>query len=279
MSNEMTVEELKAQQKAAKTQIHSKIFINGQIIAQTGLHIGGNSVSMAIGGADNVVARDPISNKPYIPGSSLRGKIRSLLERLHGLEDQNSEYGGFSFEKGQAMSGKNPDTLLGKLFGIAADNNSEEKQRVTPTRLLVRDAHLSDESAEKLKNAPNLDMPMTEVKTEVVIDRITSAANPRQFERVPAGVKFNFSLILTLLQQDDVKQQKQFFDLICTGLRLLQEDALGGHGSRGYGQVKFLIEPLTYKEHTHYIEGKDAQPFTGFKIPAELKVPELEQAE
>jgi CRISPR-associated protein Csm3 len=266
---------------ANKTQIHSKIFISGQIIAITGLHVGGNSVSMAIGGADNVVVRNPLNQQPYIPGSSLRGKMRSLLERLYGWE-QSEHYrdiGGFSLNEEQtsANAGINPDTMLGKLFGVSAGTNDDFKSKITPTRLLVRDAPLSKESVEKLKNAPNLDMPMTEVKTEVNIDRITSMANPRHFERVPAGVTFDFSMVLTLLEQDD-KQQccNVFLNLLFTGLELLQEDALGGHGSRGYGRVKLKITELKHKTRDNYICNNSMQDY---KISKDIQPPTLEFAE
>ena len=263
-----------SEENAAKAQIHNKIFICGQIIAETGLHIGGNSVGLAIGGVDNVVVRNPLNNQPYIPGSSLRGKMRSLLERLYGLESSDSKFGGFSFEEKEtkdgktkytAGPGKNPNTLLGMLFGIAADSKGELP---SPTRLIVRDAPLSDESVAALKNAPNLDMPLTEVKTEVVIDRITSAANPRQFERVPAGVIFNFCFVLTLLEEDvKEKRENELVNLVFKGLELLQEDALGGHGSRGYGQVKFKIPPLKCKTRQDYIDNVQKMSDYNFTIP------------
>ncbi len=233
-------------------KLKSKIFIKGKITALTGLHIGGNSIGMAIGGADKVVVRNPLTNEPYIPGSSLRGKMRSLLERARGDEKHNPEEGGFSLKEGklEAQAGINPETLLGKLFGVSADKNNGQ-----PTRLMVRDAHLTPASKEQLENAPNTDMPMTEVKTEVNIDRITSAANPRQFERVPAGAEFDFELVLTLLEGDD---EKQLLNLIREGLELVQHDSLGGHGSRGYGAVEFRIETLQERTMQHYQQGQAA---------------------
>lgn len=238
-------------------KLKSKIFIKGKITALTGLHIGGNSIGMAIGGADKVVVRNPLTNEPYIPGSSLRGKIRSLLERARGDEKHNPKEGGFSLKEGklEAAAGINPETLLGKLFGVSADKNNGQ-----PTRLMVRDAHLTRESKQQLENAPNTDMPMTEVKTEVNIDRITSAANPRQFERVPAGAEFNFELVLTLLEGDD---EKQFLNLIREGLELVQHDSLGGHGSRGYGAVEFRIESLQERTMQHYQQGQAASDVSG----------------
>lgn len=233
-------------------KLKSKIFIKGTIKALTGLHIGGNSIGMAIGGADKVVVRNPLTNEPYIPGSSLRGKMRSLLERARGDEKQNPIEGGFSLkeDKLEAQAGTNPETLLGKLFGVSADKNNGQ-----PTRLMVRDARLTKESKQQLENAPNTDMPMTEVKTEVNIDRITSAANPRQFERVPAGAEFAFELVLTLLEGDD---ETQFLNLIREGLELVQHDSLGGHGSRGYGAVEFSVQSLQERTMLQYQKGEPA---------------------
>ena len=233
-------------------KISSKIFIKGTIKALTGMHIGGNSIGMAIGGADKVVVRNPLTNEPYIPGSSLRGKMRSLLERARGDEKHNLE-GGFSVKDGKlgADAGTRSGTLLGHMFGVSASENNKQ-----PTRLMVRDAHLTDVSKNELLNAPNTDMPMTEVKTEVNIDRITSAANPRQFERVPAGAVFQFELVLTLMKGDD---KQKFLNLIREGLELVQHDSLGGHGSRGYGSVEFTITTLQERTMQHYHDGKPAE--------------------
>lgn len=250
--------------------IQSKIFIRGKLYALTGLHIGGNSVGMAIGGADAVVVRNPLNNEPYIPGSSLRGKMRSLLERVRGQEgiNQNLE-GGYSMSKNGALAGKDASTWLGKLFGVAAENAKE------PTRLIVRDAPLTRASSEALKKAPNTDMPMTEVKTEVWIDRITSAANPRQIERVPAGAEFRFELVLTLLQGDD---KEHFLKLVFEGLRLVEADALGGKGTRGYGRVKFRVDELVERTVEDYRKGHDGKPFKDFTIPTEFDAASLERA-
>ena len=233
-------------------KLSSKIFIKGTIKALTGMHIGGNSIGMAIGGADKVVVRNQLTNEPYIPGSSLRGKMRSLLERARGDEKHNPE-GGFSLKDGklESAAGTRSDTLLGQLFGVSASESNKQ-----PTRLIVRDAHLTEISKNELINAPNTDMPMTEVKTEVNIDRITSAANPRQFERVPAGAVFNFELVLTLMDGDN---EEKLLGLVREGLELVQHDSLGGHGSRGYGAVKFSITTLQERTMQHYHDGKPAE--------------------
>lgn len=255
-------------------KVTGKIFIRGTLTASTGLHIGGNSVGMAIGGADSVVVRNPLTNDPYIPGSSLRGKMRALLERVRGDENSNNnDEGGFSLseKKNDALAGRKPNTSLGKLFGVAAEDSKE------PTRLIVRDALLTEKSRDDLLSAPNADMPMTEVKTEVWIDRITSAANPRQIERVPAGAEFAFELVLTLIEGDD---HKHFLNLLFEGLRLVQADTLGGSGSRGYGQVKFCVTSLTQRTAEHYKSGNDEEnvPASDYSIPDEFQ-PSATEAE
>ena len=248
-------------------KVTSKIFVRGNLTALTGLHVGGNSVGMAIGGADSVVVRNPLTNDPYVPGSSLRGKMRALLERVRGEESSNNKQeGGFSLSKKgeafEALAGKKPDTSLGKLFGVAADKDFKE-----PTRLIVRDALLTEKSKEELLSAPNADMPMTEVKTEVWIDRITSVANPRHIERVPAGAEFTFELVLTLIEGDN---HEHFLDLLFEGLRLVQADTLGGSGSRGYGQVKFSVTSLTQRTAEQYKSGKNETNLSDYKIPDEF---------
>jgi len=244
-------------------KICSKIFVKGNIKALTGFHIGGNSVGMAIGGADSVVVRNPLDNAPYIPGSSLRGKMRSLLERARGPEGGNAEEGGFSLNnEGDALAGKDPNTLLGQLFGVAAENEAKG-----PTRLIVRDAHITEDSLKELEGAPNTDMPMTEVKTEIWIDRITSAAMPRQIERVPAGTEFGFEFIVTVLDGDD---KLKLLNLVYEGMRLVEADTLGGSGSRGYGQVKFAIKEVLERTVEDYKSGETAKTLEGHEIPAEF---------
>jgi CRISPR-associated protein Csm3 len=249
-------------------QIISKIFIDGTLITKTGLHIGGNSVGMAIGSTDNVVIRDPLNNYPYIPGSSIRGKMRSLMERVRGFEKPDSETGGFYWDGRRAMPGRNPHTKTAQLFGVAAEEAGKSIGVSTATRLIVRDAYLTKDSIKTLMNAPNTDMPMTEIKTEVVIDRITAAATPRQMERVPAGAEFELHLVLTLMVGDETHQ---FLDLISEALRLIEADTLGGSGSRGYGQVKFNIDQVLARKVSDYLTGTPAQPIENHQILTEFK--------
>jgi len=192
-----------------------KVIYTGEITLITGLHIGGSNTAMNIGGPDKFVVRNPISNLPYIPGSSLKGKMRALVELANG----ETEYGKPS------TSSKSKS---GKLFG--ALGNKAKNDEGCPSRLIVRDAELIN--GDQIQNT---DMPYTESKTEVSIDRITAKATPRTFERVPAGAKFEFKMILNVFSGDDEKELRQTIDL---AIALLEDDYLGGNGSRGYGQVK-----------------------------------------
>lgn len=215
-----------------------RVFVRFDIEAVTGLHIGGSDVGVEIGGVDKTVIRDKLTNRPYIPGSSLKGKVRSLLEKYHGLEQNKKINKGFIHSCEKKAPYDNCD--LCQVFGVAGDSEFG-----TPTRLIVRDAFMSASSAAKLNQAQT-DLPFTEVKTEVAIDRVTSAANPRQLERVPAGAIFGgdqqAEIVYGLYEGDDCNLGDDIKRLavIVEGLSLLEDDYLGGAGSRGSGKVKFI---------------------------------------
>ncbi len=217
-------------------QLKGRVFVTFDIKAVTGLHIGGSDTGIEIGGVDKTVIRDPLTNRPYIPGSSLKGKMRSLLEKYKGLE-QNQRIG-----QGYIHSCQDDSTYLDcevcQVFGVPGERNFG-----TPTRLVVRDVHMSDESAEKLENIARTDLPYTEVKTEVSIDRVTSAANPRQMERVPAGTVFGPAELVYSIYEGAGCDPAQDIARMCTlveGLQLLEDDYLGGQGSRGAGKVRLM---------------------------------------
>jgi len=204
--------------------------LKGQIELMSGLHIGGGDDTMKIGGIDNGVIKDINTDKPYIPGSSLKGKMRSLLEwhiRVVGIGDGNPftskllDNPIFSDEKIK----QNAINLL-KLFG-----DKEGKHKIT--RISVGDCPLSEESCE---------MELSEAKYENVIDRQTGTAKhgvgARQTERVPTGVKFDFDIRVKVLEEDN---EQELIEMLKQGFKLLEDDYLGGSGSRGYGRVKFHI--------------------------------------
>lgn len=223
--------------------LKKKIFITGELKVKTGLHIGGSNLSMAIGGADSVVVRNPMTQEPYIPGSSIKGKMRSLTEKLLGAtEDVNM--GAVKNGPYQGKDGDEFKAIICQLYGTATGNENQ-----IPSRLLVRDGRLINE--EELQNAEGTDMPYTEVKTEVVIDRVTSAAMPRQLERVPAGACFGLQLVLNVFDGDD---QQKLLNYIQVGLKLMEDDYLGGNGSRGSGQIQIDWDGLQcdYKDKEAY---------------------------
>lgn len=211
-----------------------KIKIRTTIELLTGLHIGGSKDSVEIGGIDLPVIKLAIkNNQPYIPGSSLKGKMRCLLEQAEG-----------AYEIG--MSSK-----VNKLFGITKDEKKNRENQ--PSRLIVRDAMLTKESKEELENNDNLDMPFTENKFENTIDRVRGVAgNPRQSERVPAGAKFNVEFVINIWDDDD---EVELMDYLKKGIHLLENDYLGGSGSRGYGQVKFgEYKPIILSDENNWKE-------------------------
>lgn len=199
-------------------QLVKKIKINTSITLVTGLHIGGNSENVEIGGIDNpVVKLASKDNTPYIPGSSLKGKMRCLLEQVAGAPQVGL------------------DDKVNNLFGIT--ENKANRTNNQPSKLIVRDAILSEDSKKMLLACDNLDMPYTENKFENVIDRVRGVAeHPRQTERVPAGAEFNAEFIINVWDDDDEQALMTLFE---KGIRLLENDYLGGSGSRGYGQIKF----------------------------------------
>ena len=199
-------------------QLIKKIKINTSITLITGLHIGGNSENVEIGGIDNpVIKMATKDNAPYIPGSSLKGKMRCLLEQIAGAPQVGL------------------DEKVNNLFGITESRANHTSNQ--PSKLIVRDAMLSDDSKKMLMACDNLEMPYTESKFENVIDRVKGVAeHPRQTERVPAGAVFNAEFVINIWDDDNEQELLALFE---KGIRLLENDYLGGSGSRGYGQIKF----------------------------------------
>lgn len=222
-------------------KLSKKIIVIGNIKAETGIAIGGTNASMGIGGVDKGVIRNPLNNQPYIPGSSLKGKLRSLLEISIG------QIGDTKMGKVSNGPSTNPSLASVKLFGNSSGDNRQQ-----PSRVIVRDAYLASKQSGGVsldQYFKNTDLPYTEVKTEVVIDRITSAAMPRQLERIPAGSLFDFELVVNVFQDDDSDEQMKN---IFKAMRLLQNDYIGGSGSRGSGQISFLNLKVLERDMAYY---------------------------
>lgn len=225
-------------------KLYGRVILSAEIEAVTGLHIGGSNTGMEIGGLDKAVIRNPLNNQPYIPGSSLRGKMRSQTEKVLGLP-QNNRIGQVTIHtcKKPEDYNANGGCKVCHVFGVPA-----ELDYSGPTRLVVRDVRLTDDSAKALDKL-NTDLRFAEVKTEVAIDRVTSMATPRMLERVPAGAIFGpAELVFNLYEPADFAR----LSVVIEALKLVEDDYLGGSGSRGSGKVQFRNIHVTARSHADY---------------------------
>jgi CRISPR-associated protein Csm3 len=205
--------------------------LNGQLELLSGLRIGASEGEIRIGGVDQQVIRHPYTNEPYIPGSSLKGKVRSLLEWLSGAVRQEP----LSYKEIERARLVRP---ILQLFGVGGGDQLKPEQaaELGPTRLAFWDAPFTSEWRSKIEHS---NYSWVEVKTENRIDRIRGVAeHPRQGERVPAGATFDFTVSIKVLNID-ANDGGELRRVLYRGLRLLELDSLGGSGSRGYGKVKF----------------------------------------
>ncbi|MEK0085284.1 type III-A CRISPR-associated RAMP protein Csm3 [Benzoatithermus flavus] len=214
--------------------------IEGKIKLLSGLHIGAGKDTIEIGGIDNPVVKHPHTQEPYIPGSSLKGRLRFILEWAFDCVRTDGQPWGFN--TGDPRQSFTPDDPILRIFGSPA---KREQWGGGPTRLIVRDAFLD---RGWLEDVLARGLPLTEDKTEVLIDRIAGKAHdrvgPRQTERVPAGAVFDLAMVFRLYDTGDGgRRDRECLRWLLAGLSLLEQDALGGSGSRGYGRVTF--EDLT----------------------------------
>ena len=200
------------------------VVITGELECRSGLHVGGNRDSLTLGAADTPVARDPATQLPIVPGSSLKGRMRALLETLRGR---------VRFERGDTPAADEPDAI-DLLFGVPSG-----RRRVGPTRLVVRDGMAIEPATVDWWRALDTDGVGTEVKAETAINRVTAAAHPRQIERVLAGSRFSLEFVLNVYDLWD-DEERLIGDLLAA-LALLEDNYLGGHGSRGYGRVAIRL--------------------------------------
>lgn len=215
--------------------------LHGTITLKSGMRIGMSKEQMAIGDVDNPVIRNPLTEEPYIPGSSLKGKMRYLLEwSLGGQYIERSD-------RQHVFNSADPRDPVARIFGIAPGGKDDKGALERgPTRILVRDAYLTEKSREELRDMPMRGGYLTEIKQEVFIPRIGGDANPRVMERVPAGAVFDFELIYRVFDLNDGGQlDQENFKLVERALELVQLDGLGGSISRGYGQlaIDYRVEP------------------------------------
>ncbi|MCC5917630.1 MAG: type III-A CRISPR-associated RAMP protein Csm3 [Cryomorphaceae bacterium] len=194
-----------------KKKLIGKVIISGTIEVMTGLAIGGNASGIEIGGMDNPVIKT-YNGKPFIPGSSLKGKLRALLAKAAGSKSVKHDLG---------LEGDFKH--LAKMFGVGAADIEERGEAL----LKVRDAYL--------KSKPDGAESFTEEKMENSINRVTGKANPRPHERVLPGTIFDMELCLDVYNEEKAEEHLKLIDL---AFQLLNEDYLGGGGTRGNGRVK-----------------------------------------
>lgn len=206
-----------------------KHIINATLVLKSGMHIGGMDEGFNIGGIDSIVIKNPMNDQPIIPGSTLKGKMRSLLEWQYDLVKSEVKENKI---KGKSISILNGDFHpIAKIFG-AVDTKDQKSGELGPVRGIFRDSNLLNiEEIESMLD----ERIFTEVKAENSIDRITSEANPRFMERAVAESKFNIEIVLDNYLLEDYKN----IEYILQGMKLLEMSYLGGGGSRGNGQIKF----------------------------------------
>ncbi|PMP77369.1 MAG: type III-A CRISPR-associated RAMP protein Csm3 [Sulfurihydrogenibium sp.] len=242
--------------------------IKANLVCLTGLHIGGSKESFEIGGLDNPVIKVPIDIKlkdgrvikegmPYIPGSSLKGKIRSLLEWKYGLVEIDKQNNGKIKSKFKVTDENNNINSVGKVFGVGVSDLKNINLVSGPTRVKFFDSYPTKETIKNWKEKLGEGI-YTEVKIENAIDRITAMANPRQQERVPAGSEFEVEIMFEVLEDEDFKR----FKIVLEGMRLLEDNYLGGGGTRGNGRVMFKDITIAFRSKKYY-EGKSEEIIKG----------------
>ena len=205
----------------ASLRLLKHFLVTGTITNKSNLRIGGPEPGLEIGGLDNPVIRDSVTRVPYVPGSSLKGKLRSLLEYKYGKVQPNGDPCGCALLECPVCT----------LFGPHMRSNPN----LGPSRLLVRDAFMTKESMDRLEPLTSQGMQYAATKTENTIDRRTGRAkNPRTQEVVPPGCQFDLNISARVFEGDN---PQQFAGWISEALESLKEEALGGGGSRGYGWV------------------------------------------
>lgn len=191
--------------------MYAKIQISGVIETVTGMHIGGSDAFAAIGAIDSPVIKDTYTGLPMIPGSSFKGKMRTLLAKRYNEE---------------IVKEPNYDSeRILRLFGSSQDLKFKRG------RLVFSDMILSNSEDLYKRDVSGV----TEIKFENTINRVTAVANPRQIERVIRGAQFPLDIVYEANNEDEMLQD---FETISEGFKLMQYDYIGGSGSRGYGKIK-----------------------------------------
>lgn len=198
--------------------------ITGTLKCETGLHIGGSAEQIEIGGVDLPIIKHPISGEPFIPGSSLKGKMRSQMEKKLDKFTQDGKPCGCGQQ----------DCLVCIVFGP----HMNPKHNLGSTRILVRDAFFNKKTRDEYERlTKDKGLSYIEKKTENLVLRTTGTAkDPRSQERVPSGAEFDIEIVLQVYDTDN---ENGLIEFVKEGLRQVQHTYLGGFGSRGSGKVTF----------------------------------------
>ena len=220
--------------------------IKGVMKLKTGTRVGGSTENIEIGGNDNPVIRNPYTGEVYIPGSSIKGKMRSLTEWLEGAV----------LPTGKVHTCSEPTCAVCRTFGRGAEDSKKAKSG--PTRLIVRDAYLTDESKTELTNLKARTGLDTEMKYENSINRLSSEASPRNLERIPAGMEFEFNMSYKVFDlEDGFDEEENFENIVLKGLKALLLEGIGGGVSRGNGQIEFISLTVDAVDYLQKLEGID----------------------
>lgn len=230
---------------SSKLNLKKHITITGNVTCKSGMHIGGSKEDLEIGGMDLPVLRDQVDKVPYIPGSSLKGKLRSLLEYKYDRVGWR-----FDGRQGKLVQNQNSGEPCGCAQGLdycpvctIFGPHRVSRHGLGPSRIIVRDVIMTEESKAELGKLLEEGLQYSETKTENTINRRTGVAeHPRPIERVPKGTKFDLNISVRVFEGDDEHKIKGY---IQEALEMLQQDYIGGSGTRGYGWVE--IEDLNFE--------------------------------
>ena len=194
--------------------------INAKLNLLSGTRVGGSDDLLGIGTVDLTCIKNPVTRQPYLPGSSLKGRMRSELEKQLG------QFGG--------RDGNQPcgcgQCMVCRVFGP----HFNPRHNLGPTRLIVRDALLVSGGE-------------IETKTENIIDRkLGTALHPRQVERVVPDSVFDFQVIINVLGLDQNCSYEgksgglALYTIVRRGMQLLENSGIGSGVGKGYGRLHFV---------------------------------------
>ncbi len=197
---------------------------NYKIILKTWLHIGGSDLGLKIGGIDSSVVKNPLTNEPYIPWSSIKWKMRASLEMIEW--DYSKKY--WASEK------IDNDSNIAKSFWMATTNLK------ISSRLIFSDFEMTNEYKEEFKKLWAVDF--MEDKSENSVPRFLKwPANPRHIERVPAWVEFEWKIIITPVEWENWITEEELNEVLEKWVYYLNNFWLGWWVSRWNGRIEMIL--------------------------------------